>query len=304
MAISDTIFSLFDISKLILAARFCCFCIDGFTANVYISIQQVLVHVHAIFVFIANIQDDCFLSGNGLLMLLATMNSIVLKVVHSVDELLQSIQSLEDVTIGSAILASVFEAVVHVAVSVIKSVAFIFAVLMDGSHLVELSMAVPGIMLGTKVQIFAAKDRLHERLEAGGNDSPYNAETFTEASLIIDSFNTFKHNIADIISDLDCNKGNDTVDDASTTKVDIFIGNLKSFAAKLSRDGVGKEINGVVDEICNNEYDVLIQLSTLSFGKGEVLSLMWFIISNFYFATVTLSSIFNCVHYGVDISVF
>lgn len=302
--ISETVFSLFDVSKLILAARFSCACINGFTESVDISIRKVLVYLHATFFMIANIGDDCFSCGNSLSMLLATMNSIVLKIILSVDEIMQSILSLGEITVGGASLISLFEAVVDVAVSVLQCIAFIFTELSNGSHLVNLQEAVPRIMLGAKSKIIAAKDRLSQRLKASSYDYPYNADTFIDASLTILSLNGFNRNIADLVTDLDCSKGDDTVDDASTTKVDIFVGKLKTTAEGLSGDGVGKVIAGAVNEICDEVYDTLIRLSTLSLEKGDVLKLTCLIISNYYYALITLTSIFNSSHYGINISVF
>lgn len=303
-AISETIFSLFDVSKSILAARFSCSSINGFTGSVEVTIRKVLIYLNTIFFMIANIDDDCFSCGNNLVMLLATMSSIVLKVMCSIEEVMQSILGLGEITKGSSSLISVFEAVVGVTASVIQSVAFIFTELNKGSNLINLSKTVPIIMIGAKSQIVAARDRLNQSLETCDNDRQYNADTFIEASLVIESFNGFKHNVADVVSNMGCSKGDDTVDLASTTKIDKFIGKLKSSAKSLSNDCIGRVIAEAVNEICDELYDTLIQLSTFSLEKGEVLKLICIIISNYHFAFVTLNSIFNCSRYGTNASVF
>lgn len=302
--ISETIFSLFDVSKSILAARFSCSSINGFTGSVEVAIRKVFIYLNTIFLILANIDDDCFSSGISLAMLLATMNSIVLKVMGSIEEVMQSILGLGEITNGSSSLISVFEAVVGVAASVIQSVAFIFAELSNGSHLIDISKVVPTIMIGAKSQIIAARDRLDHSLKACDNDYRYNADIFIETSLIIESFNEFKNNIADVVSDMACSEGDDAVDDTSATKVDRFVGKLKSSAELLSNDGIGNVIADAVNEICDEVYETLIQLSTLSLDKGEVLKIVCMTISNYYFALLTLNSILNCSRYGINASVF
>lgn len=305
--IRETLISLFDVSKSILAASLSCFSISGFEEIVDPTVHKILVYLHATFFMIVNIDDDWLTSANSLSMLLATMDSIVLKIVCTVDDLMQSILSLGKITDGSAsIIKHIFEAVVSVAASVTQCVALIFGELINGSHLVNLSQSVPHIMLGAKSQINAANDKLLKYSEACSNDYNYNVDTFIEASLTVLSFNEFQNNIAKEVSNLDCNSGDAVVRDVDSTKVDSFVGKIKSSAERLieSSEVMGKVTVGAVNEILDEVYDTLMQLSTVSLERGEVLKLICLTISNFYFAVVTLNSVFNCFHYGVNMSVF
>lgn len=302
--ISEAIFSLFKICNSIVGAGMTCSSIDGFAGNVDILLRMVLLNVHTVIVLLVNIDDDIFSCGNSLTMFLTTINLAVLKVMHSIDEVIQSILRLGEITEGGASLTSAFEAAVNVASSVVQCVAYVFSELKYGSHLVNLPKVIPGIMCHVKNQSDAGINRLDETLAAGATDHTDHSEIFKEASSIILSYMEFKHNIPDVICNLEIGEGNDTVDDSRSATIDKFIGKIKNVAEVLSSDIVGSVIAVKLNEICDEAYDVLILLSTVALEKWEVLKIITYVISNFYFALVSLSSIINCSHEGINISVF
>ncbi|XP_037047283.1 uncharacterized protein LOC119082057 [Bradysia coprophila] len=307
-AINETIVSLFDVSDAILAGRLSCFCINAFDKTVSIQLRNVLVHLHAVFFFIANIPDDSFSSGDKLGMLLATMNAIVDKIMCGIAGVMQSILSLGDITEGGSSLIHVFEAVVTVAISVVSSVALIFTELKDGSHSVDLSKSMPHIMLITKYQIVAAGDRIKQISEDCGKDhDKYQIDTFIDMSLMIQSYNEFKNDVADAVAKFHCSEGKTAtgVGDVNSKNVDGFIGKIKASTQRFSqRSGFGQATAVAVNDILGEVYDTLNRLSTISLGKGNVLKLVCLTISNYYFAFVTLNSIFNSSRYGTNASVF
>lgn len=301
--ISETLFTLLDVCKSILAARFSCFCINGFTAGANVLIRNILVYLHTIVFMIANIDDGAFSCGKTLSMLLAIMNSIILKIMDGVEELMQSILILGEITDGSKSLVSAFGAVVDVASSVVLCVAELFYELGRGSHLIDIPKALPHLMLHTKSQIIVARDRLNKGLEDACKNYQYNSDTFIETSLVILSFKEFKRNIGVVATELDCSKGDDTDDDAGSTKVDIIVGKLRSSAGLLSIYGAA-DVAEAVNGVCDETYDTLIRLSSISLTKGEMLKVVSVNLFNYYSAVFTLNSISNCVHDGVNSSLF
>lgn len=302
--ISETVVLLFDVSDSVLAESLSCPSINGFDTNVAIQLRNILIHVHATFFLIANIPHDGFSTGDKLSMLLVTMNAIVGKIMFLTDDAIQSIQSLGDITdASSSSLMHIFEGVIAVATSVISSIALIFSELKEGSHSLDirLSKALPHIMLITKYQIIAVRDKLKEiSSDCANNHHNYQAEIFIQTSFIMQSFSEFKNDIAEIVSMFECNANS-----AKIANIDNFVGKVKSSAQRFSEySSFGKVVAGAVGDVLIEVDDTLNLLSTISLEKRHVLKLVCLTISNYYFAIVTLNSIFNSSRYGTNCSLF
>lgn len=300
--ISETIVSFFEICNTILAARFSCSCIKGFIGNVDVSIRKVLQHVNTIFIIIANIDDDIFSCSNSLLMFLTTLNLAIVKVMSGIDKIIQSILSSGEIADGSSSLIGIFEAVVDVVGSVVQCVAFMFFDLVRGSHLIDISNVITGIIYTVKIRIDTARVRLEEKLDTGISNSD-SSDIYKEASTVILSYMESKHNIDNVACSFH-SEGNDPVDDSKTVKVDMFIGKLKSCAERLSHDGIGSAIAATLNEICDEVYDVLILLSSVTLEKWEVLSIVWMMVGNYFYGVASLTSIINCLQGDINVSIY